>query len=966
MAPHRRTGPFLPASLVGCLFATLWTPSPVRAEELKRYEDQKIVRVDVKTPAQLRALEDTGATILDCVPGAGPMTVLATPEQLSDIERLGLTTHMLQERVQAWVDTQRVAAARGDPFDDFFLDYHEYGDAGTAGTIVWYMNELVSRFPDLVSLFNLGSTIQGRTIWGMHITNDGVADKPAVVYFGGEHAREWITTTLPTYFATYLLENYAADARVTDLIDNVEFFLIPVFNVDGYAYSWAADRFWRKNRRRNSDGSYGVDLNRNWATGWGGIGSSGRTTSLTYRGVLAFSEPETRALRDFFRDHANVRAQLDIHAYTQLILWPYGYTPALSADQDVYEEVGTAMQSLILDVHGMSYEAGPTYTTIYPASGISGDWTYSRLGILSYSFECRDKGFYGFLLPADQIIPNNEELLPAMLHLSDSDWVRSAIRFTFQGGIPATITPGIDTTITLELIEQFESVAPGSARLHYRYDTSGPFIEVPLTPTGGESYSAVLPATNCLSTPQFYFSVLGDGGTTVTSPRQAPAEAVYTAGVTTGAEVVLDEDLSVDPGWATQGAWAWGQPLGLGGEYGGPDPTGGHTGSRVYGYNLLGDYTANMPQRHLTSTPIDCSGLFAVHLKFRRWLGVEQSAYDHAFVRVSNDGINWVTVWQNNAQIVDRAWTLQDIDISAVADDQPMVFLRWTMGPTDAGRQYCGWNLDDIQITAGVCEGVAGDYNGDGRIDADDYARFEQCFSGESNAIQPGCGIFDFDGDGNVDCDDWFAFRSAWTGAGDAPAFAVCEVFSAPIADPFAKNRYIAFTPRGARGMLQAFRVTTMSNPLFPNTVGDQKWVGPMDDRRASRLQCSPAYEDWGFERVDVGDQDIVPGATYTVEATLDGADFLEGVIVTTVPMWGDVVGVFADGAWTSPNGLVNILDATAAIDVFRSSSTAPPLTWCDVYPAVPDGSIDVPDIVHVLDAFRALPYPFAEPEGCP
>jgi hypothetical protein len=158
--------------------------------------------------------------------------------------------------------------------------------------------------------------------------------------------------------------------------------------------------------------------------------------------------------------------------------------------------------------------------------------------------------------------------------------------------------------------------------------------------------------------------------------------------------------LDTNPGWTTQGQWAWGHPTGGGGQYGGPDPTSGHTGSNVYGYNLSGDYPNSMPQYNLTTGPIDMTDLLSVHLKFWRWLGVEQGIYDHASVRVSADGSTWTTVWENpaNSSVEDAAWYLMDLDISPVASDEPTVYLQWTMGTTDGGWHYCGWNIDDIQI----------------------------------------------------------------------------------------------------------------------------------------------------------------------------------------------------------------------------------------------------------------------------
>ncbi len=165
-------------------------------------------------------------------------------------------------------------------------------------------------------------------------------------------------------------------------------------------------------------------------------------------------------------------------------------------------------------------------------------------------------------------------------------------------------------------------------------------------------------------------------------------------------QVVYEWDMDTDPMWNTEGDWAWGQPTGGGGQYGNNDPTSGFTGSNVYGYNLSGDYTNNMPERHLTTGAIDCGDLEAVSVKFQRWLNVEQPTYDHAYLRVSNDGVAWTTLWQNGAVVEDNAWSEHEFDISAVADGQSTVYLRWTQGTTDGSWLYSGWNIDDVEIWA--------------------------------------------------------------------------------------------------------------------------------------------------------------------------------------------------------------------------------------------------------------------------
>ena len=224
-------------------------------------------------------------------------------------------------------------------------------------------------------------------------------------------------------------------------------------------------------------------------------------------------------------------------------------------------------------------------------------------------------------------------------------------------------------------------------------------------------------------------------------------------------------NLDTNPGWTTQGQWAWGTPTGGGGQYGSPDPTSGKTGTRVYGYNLNGDYPNNMPEYHLTSTAIDCSQLTQVRLKYWRWLGVESPTYDHAYVRVSNNGTTWTTVWQNTARIDGGSWVFEDLDISAVANNRPTVYLRWTMGTTDSSWQFCGWNIDDIEVWGLAPSNPPlrrGDLNCDGVVNFDDIDPFVLALGGEAgySAAYPACHWMNADcnQDGTVNFDDIDAF----------------------------------------------------------------------------------------------------------------------------------------------------------------------------------------------------------------
>jgi hypothetical protein len=173
---------------------------------------------------------------------------------------------------------------------------------------------------------------------------------------------------------------------------------------------------------------------------------------------------------------------------------------------------------------------------------------------------------------------------------------------------------------------------------------------------------------------------------------------------TTAAQLIHGVDFETDPLWTAEPLWELGAPLGGGGENGRPDPSEAHGGSFVYGYNLAGDYENKLPETHLTSAAFDCSALSATSLRFWRWLGVERDANDHAYVRVSNDSLSWTTVWENTETVADSAWTEVSYDMADVADGEPTIYVRWTMGATDQSHEYCGWNVDDVEIWGVVSE----------------------------------------------------------------------------------------------------------------------------------------------------------------------------------------------------------------------------------------------------------------------
>lgn len=220
-------------------------------------------------------------------------------------------------------------------------------------------------------------------------------------------------------------------------------------------------------------------------------------------------------------------------------------------------------------------------------------------------------------------------------------------------------------------------------------------------------------------------------------------------------ELVHDFPLTTNPGWSVQGQWAYGVPLGSGG-----DPSSGYTGSNVYGYNLTGQYPNSMATvQYLTTGAIDCADLTGTQLRFRRWLGIESSSYDHASIQVSNNGTTWTTIYDHaGASFSDTSWQLMSYNISAIADGQSTVYVRWGMGPTDSSVTYCGWNIDDVQFWAFVpdpCDGIAlADTNFDDAIDGLDVESFTRILINPGAATSDEQCAADMDGNGDVGMPD--------------------------------------------------------------------------------------------------------------------------------------------------------------------------------------------------------------------
>lgn len=294
--------------------------------------------------------------------------------------------------------------------------YHSYQEVETE------LLGLEESYPLLAKVYDIGDSLENRNIYALKISDNVQTDEDEaeVIFLGCHHAREWISVEVPLLLGKYLAENYETDIGIKDLVDRSEIWIIPIVNPDGLEYSIHFYRYWRKNRRNNGDGTYGVDINRNYGYKWGldNSGSSPNPDSSVYRGKSAFSEPETQAVRDLFVEN-DFRAMISYHSYSQVVLYPWGYTLIPTEHDGLFSSIAKEMTSRMQQANGRTYEYGQAGDSLYFTNGDTTDWTYGIYGIPSFTIELPpiDQIHGGFFNAEKDIQTIFAENLPAALYL---------------------------------------------------------------------------------------------------------------------------------------------------------------------------------------------------------------------------------------------------------------------------------------------------------------------------------------------------------------------------------------------------------------------------------------------------------------------------------------------------------------------------------------------------------------------
>ncbi|XP_014397307.1 PREDICTED: carboxypeptidase A5 isoform X2 [Myotis brandtii] len=257
------------------------------------------------------------------------------------LESHGLAYSVMIEDIQVLLDQEREAMAKSRRLERSTSSF-SYSSYHTLEEIYSWIDSFVTEHADLVSKIQIGHSFENRPILVLKFSTGG-SERQAIWIDTGIHSREWITHATGIWIAKQIVSDHGKDYILTSLLNTMDIFLEIVSNPDGFAFTHSMNRLWRKNKS-NQPGiaCIGVDLNRNWRSGFGGNGSKDNPCSETYHGPYPHSEPEVSAIANFITAHGNIKALISIHSYSQMLMYPYGHSlEPISNQEELMWPVGS-------------------------------------------------------------------------------------------------------------------------------------------------------------------------------------------------------------------------------------------------------------------------------------------------------------------------------------------------------------------------------------------------------------------------------------------------------------------------------------------------------------------------------------------------------------------------------------------------------------------------------------------------
>jgi carboxypeptidase T len=575
------------------------------------------------------------------------------------------------------------------------------------------LDSMATLYPNLISrratISDTLLSIERRPLYWLRVSNNpnvAQANKPQVLYTALHHAREPNSLSQMIFYLWYLLENYNTNSEIKYLVDNTEMYFLPCVNPDGYIYNQTTNPngggLWRKNRRVNTNGSFGVDLNRNYGFQWGfdNTGSSATATSETYRGTAPFSEPETRLVQQFVRSK-DFRLTLNYHTYSNDLIYPWGYINSATPDSTAFKAYGKLLTAENNYVYGYGTE-----TVGYVTNGDSDDWMYGdttggKRRILSMTPEV-GKASEGFWPPATSIDGNNKDNLqqnltlarvvlnyakatdksPATVSTLSNIWKFDLTRYGLAGG-NFTVTVAAASANVLSV-----TAFNGSAYTLTPFQTVSDSVRYQLSANvrNGDTLAFAITINNGLRSyidtiKKVYYNVppqilLRDSCNNLNNFTLSPTTARW--GITTA-------DFKSAPSSITD------------------SPT--------------GNYANNTNTSIVFNRAVNLTGIRKASLKYWTKWDIE-SNYDYAYIGVSTDSITYVPQCGNYTKagsgnqlagqpIYDRrqsTWVEEEINLDAYVGRK--IWFRFTL-VSDAGTVADGFYFDDISVNTLSTTGIS-------------------------------------------------------------------------------------------------------------------------------------------------------------------------------------------------------------------------------------------------------------------
>lgn len=615
---------------------------------------------------------------LDVVSGYPDVRIFGNAADLETISQLGLDAQVVRADVEHFYASRLQPGTRSGLTPP--IGQGSMGGYYTYTELVAAMDALQAQYTSLVApKVSLGQTLEGRDIWMWKVSDNPLQDEnePEILIDGGHHGREPITVLAAVWLVKQLCEGYGTDAELTEIVDKRELYIVPLVNVDGYVYNEtthpAGGGVWRKNRRPNADGSFGVDPNRNYGFQWGlnNAGSSPIPSSPYFRGTSAFSEPCTQAMQAFANSiQTTLNGYFSMHSFGGMVFIPPGYATGATASaaiRPIYEAYAAEMA-----LKTPLYATGYSYALLGQVSnGTSLDWFFGSVngGESVWSFGAELGGaFDGFWPPTARIVPICQDAFVYLKHVirvigPDPRISDVVVTESAGGSVAGSWEPGETLDVTATLINggtqsgvlevSVESASPWATVVN------GPEPAGVVTSNGGTSANAA-PVQIQLD-PTAPVGVVVSFDVVVRGPLGVQTRQTLSQPVGLPPSVILTDDFE-----SASGGWTVDNEISSNGDWVRVDPTGTSFAGQMWnpeddhtpGAGTTCWVTGNFPAGAGTHSSHDVDGITSlvsplldashVHdpvISYWRWFAASNVASPRLEVWLSNDaGTTWVQI----------------------------------------------------------------------------------------------------------------------------------------------------------------------------------------------------------------------------------------------------------------------------------------------------------------------------------